>query len=246
MITSAAVSAPQTQWDKPRLSASQSRNFFIEQLAAALEEYLQGAGGAEPLRIEVRADTSQHSGVRQFIVTLSTPSAPGHPETPVRAAEHKQNKGAKVCWSEDSTRPQVTPPTVGRLLPETYPLPPEPPGPPAMPFATSTDAYWAAQPPEVQELRRIEDRGAREARAWQLAAQGFTIDRDIMINLWNPYARMRSRLEAGYTWVPALGQPEIEVSPGLTFPGKKSYDPANPPPGSIIVTTAFAQGYERH
>jgi hypothetical protein len=129
------------------------------------------------------------------------------------------------------------------LLPETV-APPPAPAKPKLPYANSADAYWAAQPPEVQELRKIEDRGERERRAWQLAAKGFTIDRDIMVNLWDPYARMKSRMEAGYTWVPALGQPEIEVSPGFTLPGLKSYDPKNPPPGSIRVTTAFAEGYE--
>ncbi len=241
MITSAIAATPQAPWGKLPLRAGQQTNSFAEQLAAAIEDYLRGAGGAEPLRIEIRAGASQNPGVRQFIVTLT--EAPG---TPVRAVEDCPGKGAEVSWAEDSTtpRPEVNPPAVGRLLPETYPLPPEPPGPPPMPFPNSTEAYWAAQPPEVRELRSIEDRTAREVRAWQLAGQGFTIDRDIMINLWNPYARMKSRMEAGYTWIPALGQPEIEVSPGFTFPGLKTYDPNNPPPGSIPVSIAFAKGYD--
>jgi hypothetical protein len=46
----------------------------------------------------------------------------------------------------------------------------------------------------------------------------------------------------GYTWVPAGNQPSIPLGPGLTFPGLTAYDPDNPPPGSIKVTTDFAIG----
>ena len=122
--------------------------------------------------------------------------------------------------------------------------PPPPPPVPKMPYANSADAYWATQPPEVQALRRIPELGQRQALAYQLAAQGFAIDPRIMVHLWDPLSSMRSWQAAGYTWVPAVGQPGVEVSPGLTFPGRKPYDPNNPPPGSIIVTTAFADGYE--
>lgn len=123
-------------------------------------------------------------------------------------------------------------------------IPPVAPVQPAMPYANSSDAYWAAQPPEVQALRKLRDLAERQALANKLAAKGFTIDPRIMVNGWDPISAMRVRASAGYTWVPALGQPDIEVSPGFSFPGLKSYDPANPPHGSILVTTAFADGYE--
>jgi hypothetical protein len=64
-----------------------------------------------------------------------------------------------------------------------------------------------------------------------------------MVCQWDPLSTMRSRINYGYTWVPAVGQPPIEVTAGASFPGKKSYDPSSPPPGSIRVTTAFADGY---
>ena len=139
----------------------------------------------------------------------------------------------------------VAPPAAVRslLLPETAPLP-VPVTKPAMPFRNSAEAYWAAQPAEVQGLRRIADRRERESKAWELAARGFTIDKRIMVWLWDPLTSMRVWKEAGYTWIPALGQPDIEVSPGLTMDGKRSYDPNSPPPGSIRVTTEFAEGYE--
>lgn len=115
---------------------------------------------------------------------------------------------------------------------------------PALPYANSADAYWAAQPAEVQELRKLRHPTERQALANKLAAEGFAIDPRIMVNGWDPLSAMRLWQSAGYTWIPALGQPDIEVSPGFTFPGLKSYDPANPPPGSILVSTAFADGYE--
>jgi len=139
------------------------------------------------------------------------------------------------------TKPPAAP--AGGLFGEVY-APPPPPLKPAMPYANSADAYWAAQPPEVQQLRNLTEREDRQGAAYKLAMQGFTIDPRIMVQGWDPLSAMRVRASAGYTWVPALGQPQIEVSPGLTFPGLKTYDPNNPPPGSILVSTAFADGYE--
>jgi hypothetical protein len=37
-------------------------------------------------------------------------------------------------------------------------------------------------------------------------------------------------------------QAPVQVAPGLSFPGLPGYDPKNPPPGSIKVTTDFATG----
>ena len=114
----------------------------------------------------------------------------------------------------------------------------------AMPYANSADAYWGSQPPEVQELRTIRETADRDSKAKDLAARGFTIDYPIMVWLWDPLSTMRGRIVSGYTWIPAVGQPAIDVVPGGTFPGKKTYDPKNPPPGSIPVSTAFGEGYE--
>lgn len=133
------------------------------------------------------------------------------------------------------------------LNPEGRPILPETGGainvPPFAQKRTSADAYWEAQPAEVQALRSMPVGAERTAKAHELAAR-FPLERRIAVFNWDPLASMRSWKDAGYTWVPALGQPDIPVSPGLTFFGKPSYDPANPPPGSIKVDTSFADGFE--
>lgn len=97
------------------------------------------------------------------------------------------------------------------------------------------DAYWAAQPPAVQQLRNISDPTQRAATAMQLATEGYTIDYPIMVEGWDPQIATQIREAAGYTWVPSALQQPVEVAPGLTFPGLTTYDPKNPPPGSIMV-----------
>ncbi|MEO5924841.1 MAG: hypothetical protein ABIR70_13560 [Bryobacteraceae bacterium] len=112
------------------------------------------------------------------------------------------------------------------------------------PFTNEVDAYWASQPKEVQVLRTIRDWDERGQMGQKLAQQGFAIDPNIMIHGWDPYMTMKIRQGEGYTWIPAVGQDGIPVSPGLNFPGLPSYDPSKPPPGSIQVTTDFAIGLE--
>ena len=111
-------------------------------------------------------------------------------------------------------------------------------------YATAADAYWAMHPPEVQTLRNIPDLEGRNAKAAELMSKGFTIDSDIMVWGYDPYAAMLNRMGGGYTWVPAAGQPDVPLGPGLSFPGRPSYDPLHPPAGSIIVSLDFAKGLE--
>ncbi len=111
-------------------------------------------------------------------------------------------------------------------------------------ITNEVDAYWATQPQEVQILRTIDDPAERAAMGQVLASKGFTIDPSIMIHRWDPYMTMKIRQGEGYTWVPAVGQDGIPVAPGLKFPGLPSYDPNNPPTGSVRVTTDFARGLE--
>lgn len=116
--------------------------------------------------------------------------------------------------------------------------------PPVTQKRTSADAYWENQPAPVQMLRSMPVGDARTKLAYELVEAGHQIDKRIMVQGWDPLSSMKSWKDAGYTWIPALGQPDIPVSPGLTYFGKPSYDPANPPPGSIKVDTSFADGYE--
>jgi hypothetical protein len=110
--------------------------------------------------------------------------------------------------------------------------------------ATETDAYWAQFPKEVQALRDIPFREDRIPVAWGLVSRGFTVDAEIMVLGNDPYETMLMRQQSGYTWTPAMGQEPIHVLPGLQYPGRASYDPNNPPAGSIPVSLDFAKGLE--
>lgn len=106
---------------------------------------------------------------------------------------------------------------------------------------TPDQAYWAQQPAAVQALQYMPD-DQRFAAAQDLANQGYTIDVPIMVYGWDPLATMVVRQNDGLTWVPSALQPNIPVAPGDSFPGMPSYDPNNPPAGSIAVSTSFAMG----
>jgi hypothetical protein len=102
---------------------------------------------------------------------------------------------------------------------------------------TLTDAiYWASKPPQLQSLRTNPSLDLAEA----LAAAGYQIDFPIMVWGWDPTVTMFERLQYGYTWVPAANQAPIPLPPGLTFPGIASYDPNDPPAGSIKVSVSAA------
>lgn len=77
--------------------------------------------------------------------------------------------------------------------------------------------------------------------AQQLADQGFTIDKAIMVWGWDPVKTMLTRQAYGYTWAPSWNQGNV-ATPGLALPGQTAYDPNSPPPGSIAVNTDFAKG----
>jgi hypothetical protein len=109
-------------------------------------------------------------------------------------------------------------------------------------------AYLAAQPPEIQALMALDasSSDALAARATQgatLAGKGFLIDAPIMVYAWDAYLCMMERQSLGMTWAPSalmpgLGSPNGYTLPGLSpQPGQIAYDPNNPPPGSIKVST---------
>jgi hypothetical protein len=104
----------------------------------------------------------------------------------------------------------------------------------------SSEAYWRRQPLEVQKLREIQDPWQRRDRAVELAHRGYQIDPAIMIWGWDPLRTMLLRRLHGYTWVPSALQPPILARPGFVFPGVPTYDPHNPPPGSVPVEISFA------
>ena len=114
------------------------------------------------------------------------------------------------------------------------------PPPPTPPTATDVllsadDAYWAAQPPAVQQLRNIDDPDQRAALGAELASQGYSIDTPVMIWGWDPSLTTQLRQSFGYTWVPSAMQTPVTAAPGITGGGITPYNPADPPPGSIAV-----------
>lgn len=99
-------------------------------------------------------------------------------------------------------------------------------------------AYWGSFPPEVQALSGMEFLSSeRMAAAVKLALAGHTIDHVIQAQGASPYETMKLREAYGYTWVPSLLQPPVPIAPGIWVPGQPMYDPANPPAGSIKVSS---------
>ena len=96
------------------------------------------------------------------------------------------------------------------------------------------DAYWAKQPPAVQQLREIQDQDQRTKLAGQLAYEGYSIDVPIMAWGWDAAQVTQMRQAIGYTWVPTGLQANVQAAPGASGP-TFAYDPKNPPPGSIAV-----------
>jgi len=113
------------------------------------------------------------------------------------------------------------------------------PAPPQTTQQLFDQAYWVSQPPEIQALETI-DPSQRAAQAAELAASGFIIDVPIMVWGWDPYLVMTMRAQYGFTWVPSALQPPVTIAPGLSETGVAPYNPSDPPPGSIKVSTNIA------
>ncbi len=211
---------------------SASTNSFTDQLAAALEGYLAQTGGGSHLEIDIQASPSQNSGVRQFVVTVKNPDASTAAQ-PSNTSSTPSNSAAPA-----STAQAGSPPPSGAA---TQPSGPVDEATRADQIRAEIDAYWAAQPAAVQQLRNIADFGQRSAMAQQLADQGYTIDRAIMVWGWDPLKTMLTRKMYGYSWVPNMNQPNV-TAPGMALPGQTPYDGSNAPAGSIAVNTDFANG----
>lgn len=177
----------------------------------------------------------------QLITALGHSRKPGEQAVDRPGAAASQSSGARqeIGGQSGAVRAINSPftnPCSGNNSPGPADSPPSPP-------MTEGDAYWAAQPAAVQALRYMPQGAEKNALALSLASQGYTIDTEIMVMGWDPQMTMVARAAYGYTWVPSYGQPAINVQPGVSDPYMpSSYNPGVPPPGSIIVSTAFAQG----
>jgi hypothetical protein len=227
------LAAPVPQQATP----SGSMDSFDAQLTSALKGHLTQAGNN---LVDVQPAPSQDSGVRQFLATAKGPdSAPG------------QTAAATVTTSTDGPTATflgfVSVPASGPAATATSTTATDTTNntssnttPPASTM-TEVDAYWAAQPAAVQQLRNVPDLADRSAMAQQLADQGYTIDKAIMVWGWDPMKTMQTREMYGYTWAPSWNQGNVST-PGITIGGQTAYDPNNAPAGSIAVNTDFANG----
>lgn len=227
LIPTGAVSSALTleAGSMPRPTLPQSTTSFAQQLAESLESYLSQATAGSRVEIDILPSASPNSATRQFLITVKDPSSTG---------------SAKSAAAAPASPIDVS----GMLMFSGIPDPAKDTGPTAPTIKNAVDAYWAAQPEEVQVLRTIDDWTERGEMGWKLAQQGFVIDPNIMLHRWDPYMTMKGRMEEGYTWVPSVGQDGIPVSPGLTFPGLPSYDAGNPPRGAVLVSLDWAKGFE--
>jgi hypothetical protein len=194
-----------------------------------IEKYLtQSENGS---RIEIRFTNETGGDARQLVVTVKGPGGdagtPAVPATPATPAAPALSPSQFLMYSGTV---QYVPKPAEEAAPEKP--------------KNVYDAYWATQPPEVRVLRTIESEAERTRKAQELAGQGFAIDVPIMVWQWDPLMTMRAREAAGYTWVPSANGQPIELGPGIDFPGLTPYDPHNPPPGSIKVSTEWAKGLE--
>ena len=206
--------APSTR----QATSSGSTASFTDQLAATLEGFLHQSANGSHLEIDIQTTQSQDSGVRQFLVTVKDPATTaGSGQTPAQSSSIAADASAAAS------------PTTATSAPPTNPM-------------AEVDAYWAAQPAEVQALRNVPDLGQRSALAQELADKGYSIDRAIMVWGWDPMKTMVTRQMYGYTWVPSFNQATPSAAPGFALPGETPYDAANHPSGSIAVNTDFAKG----
>jgi hypothetical protein len=224
---------------------SGSTDSFTKQLEAALEGYLAQSGKNSHLQIDIQATQSQDSGTRQFVVTVKDPdSAPA--ETTAAATSPAPAAAAPTTDAAPSTDVLMTGfvsvpraiPTAGNssVTPSANAAAGSDPSPAVSPL-DEVNAYWAAQPLAVQQLRNM-DPAPRALLAQQLADQGYTIDNTIMVWGWDPKITMEGREQCGYTWVPSYNQPNAST-PGLAVGKQAAYDPKSPPPGSIAVNMDF-------
>jgi hypothetical protein len=130
---------------------------------------------------------------------------------------------APVVAEPAAAAPQSAAPSVGSNSPTWYASTP------------ADDAYWAAQPAAVQQLRGIDNLDERKQLGEQLANEGYSIDVPIMVWGWDAGKVTAARESYGYTWVPSALQQQVSAAPGVTGGGIIPYDSSHPPSGSIQV-----------
>jgi hypothetical protein len=204
-------------------SAPGTSSDFAAQLESAIQGVIAQSGNGSQFDIDIQ--TGQGTNSNQYTITVTNEASAGSSNSEAASSSAATSSSSSSSSSASSaTAASGAPFSAAKLA-----------------TMTPADAYWDAQPPAVQQLRYME-MDQRGSYAEQLASEGYTIDVPIMVDGGDPLAVMIQRMEDGYTWVPSALQANIPAGPGITFPGLPSYDANNPPPGSIIVSTAFALG----
>jgi hypothetical protein len=185
------------------------------------------------------ASIASHLGKFGIATNNATlPSAPAASETagatPVSAAATPVSAASAVSPFAAAAA-SVTPPVISGPTGPDLPAPPASNDPSGDSTQSFDDAYWAAQPAAVQQLRNIDDYTERSQMAAQLTAQGYNIDVPIMVYGWDPAKITAARESYGYTWVPSAMQKPVSEAPGISTPGGQAYDPNHAPTGSIAV-----------
>jgi len=196
----------------PEETSSESTGSFTDQLSSAL--------GNEPGKAsDAKTPQGQDFGASQILGTAADTSstAPAAPAASAPKAAVASNGTVSGEPLDDAARSKL--------------------------IQAEIDAYWADQPAAVQQLRNVGDFVQRMSLANQLASQGYSIDKSIMVWGYDPMKTMVTRQIYGYSWVPTLNQAvDATPPPGFALPGQTPYDPAHPAPGSIQVSTKFADG----
>jgi hypothetical protein len=222
-------------------SASSTTSSFAQEVASAVEGYLNKSNSGSPLNINISEVSGQNSGGSQFLVTV-TPGG-SNSVTPISSGP---NSGSASTTTTTTTQASNIPTMLG-MGPVAGTAPVQQAAATTKPITTTpvseVDAYWNAQPAAVQALRNMPDGQAKNQLALNLSNQGYAIDTQIMVWGWDPQMTMTVRENQGYSWVPSFGGSNIPVGPGLSMPDNPStYNPGNPPAGSVQVSTAFVNG----
>jgi hypothetical protein len=202
----------------PSSTESQDGNSFEKALTASLASNLGKFG------IATNNATLPSAPVASEPAAATPVSAPTSTAAPIAAVSPFAAAATSV------TPPVISPPTGPDL-----PAPPTSNDPSGDSTPSFDDAYWAAQPAAVQQLRNIDDYTERSQMAAQLTAQGYNIDVPIMVYGWDPAKITAARESYGYTWVPSAMQKPVSEAPGISTPGGLAYDPNHAPTGSIAV-----------
>lgn len=247
-----AAANPSNATQTQNATQQSSESAFAEQLASALQTALNQSGNGSQFEINIQPGQGANSNQYTITVTEETTSSGTDAATPTPGTTSTNSTTTAPASSSSST--SVASPSTSSTSASAAANPASgvqysspaswtPPTFTAAQLATMTpaDVYWAEQPPAVQQLRYMQT-DERASYAEQLAAEGYTIDVPIMVDGGDPLAVMIQREIDGYTWVPSATQQNIPAGPGMFVPGVAPYNPNDPPPGSIQVTTAFALG----